>query len=73
MHLLSYNTRRPQKSHGFLIRIYASASRYYLSPTGGCKLEFSLSINLSGHRNFFALILPTQGVKRVNCKLFAED
>ena len=38
----------------FSIRINVSAALYCLSPTGGCVLEFSLSINLSVQRKIFA-------------------
>ena len=38
----------------FSIRINTSAILYCLSPTGECKLKFSLSINLSVHCKIFA-------------------
>ena len=40
----------------FSIRIYASANLYCVSPTGGCILKFSLTVNLSVQRKLFALI-----------------
>ena len=40
----------------FSIRIYASAIRLCVSPTGGCVLKFSLSINQSVQGKLFALI-----------------
>ena len=38
----------------FSIRINASAARFCLSPTGECKLKFSLYINLSVQCKIFA-------------------
>ena len=38
----------------FSIRIYASTDRYCGSPTGGCVLNFSPSINLSVRYKFIA-------------------
>ena len=40
--------------YAFSIRIYASACRYCLSPTGGCILELNLTINLSVRYKFIA-------------------
>ena len=57
----------------FSIRFYASVSRFCVSPTGGCTLEFSLTINLSVRCKLFAPVRLTQSVKRVQYKLFAED